>query len=168
MTSYKELQRLAGFTSLVSELEAVLQDLDAGKYQRTMLTAGLRSGLHPGAGVVSVDEERIAFTDCPIVTPNGDLLVDHVSFTVSRGQNLMIVGPNGCGQTQRSRSAAALRSQAPPHLLRVLLLQARAACSASWAVCGRCGAGGCSVRLPLTCSTSLRSRTCAAARCATT
>ena len=100
MTSYKELQRLAGFTSLVSELEDVLDDLNDGRYERTMLTAGLRPGLAPGAGVVATDESRISFNDVPIVTPNGDLLVDHVTFQVQRGQNLMIVGPNGCGQSR--------------------------------------------------------------------
>ena len=98
VTSYKELQKLAGFTSLVSELEDVLSDLQQGRYERTMLEGGRAAGYSPGAGIVSIDETCIAFQDAPIITPNGDLLVDHVSFRVARGENLMIVGSNGCGQ----------------------------------------------------------------------
>jgi ATP-binding cassette subfamily D (ALD) protein 3 len=36
--SYKEVQQLAGFTTLVYELKEVLQDLEQGKFLRTQIT----------------------------------------------------------------------------------------------------------------------------------
>ena len=36
--SYKEVQNLAGYTTLISEMEEVLDDLSKGKYKRVMVT----------------------------------------------------------------------------------------------------------------------------------
>lgn len=38
--SYKEVQQLAGFTTLVYEMHEVLEDLRKGKYIRTQINAG--------------------------------------------------------------------------------------------------------------------------------
>jgi len=35
--SYKEFQHLAGYTTLITEMEDVLEDLEMGKYKRIML-----------------------------------------------------------------------------------------------------------------------------------
>jgi ATP-binding cassette subfamily D (ALD) protein 3 len=105
-------------------MQDVLVDLQTGKYKRSMVEKAkaaeeskdgsspassptnassdhkelvLRPELAPRAGVVISDCNEVAFKDVPIVTPNGDLLVDHVNFEVKQHQNLMIVGPNGCG-----------------------------------------------------------------------
>ena len=37
VVSYKEVQNLAGYTVLVSELQQVIDELDGGKYKRVML-----------------------------------------------------------------------------------------------------------------------------------
>lgn len=37
VVSYKEVQNLAGYTSLIYELKEVLDDLDTGKYKRMMV-----------------------------------------------------------------------------------------------------------------------------------
>ena len=36
--SYKEVQQLAGFTTLVYEMKEVLEDLEQGKFVRTQVT----------------------------------------------------------------------------------------------------------------------------------
>lgn len=38
MVSYKEVQSLAGYTTLINEMEEVLDDLGNGKYRRIMVT----------------------------------------------------------------------------------------------------------------------------------
>ncbi len=46
------------------------------------------------------DDSQIGFEDAPLITPNGDVLVESVTFSVKRGENLMIVGPNGKTRTK--------------------------------------------------------------------
>ena len=38
MVSYKEVQSLAGYTTLINEMDEVLRDLGEGKYRRIMVT----------------------------------------------------------------------------------------------------------------------------------
>jgi ATP-binding cassette subfamily D (ALD) protein 3 len=97
VTSYKELQKLAGYTALVAELQDVLTDLSTGKYRRRMVKGErqLDENLKAGMGTVISNCDDIVFDKVPIVTPNGDLLAADVSFHITQKQNLMIVGPNG-------------------------------------------------------------------------
>ncbi len=39
--------------------------------------------------------EEIKFDKVPIVTPNGEILVKELTFSVKPGQHLLVVGPNG-------------------------------------------------------------------------
>ena len=93
--SYKELQNLAGYTTLMDELEIVLIDLKNGKYQRTMINADLVAE----RGQYEFDDSKLVMNKVPILAPNGDILIKEVSFEIDKGMHLMVDGPNGCGKS---------------------------------------------------------------------
>lgn len=93
--SYKELQSLAGYTSLMDELEDVLIDLKEGKYQRTMINPELVKE----RGKYVYSDHVLKMEKVPILAPNGDILIKEVSFEIETGMHLMVDGPNGCGKS---------------------------------------------------------------------
>ncbi|XP_078353944.1 ATP-binding cassette sub-family D member 3-like isoform X1 [Oculina patagonica] len=110
----RELTRLAGYTSRVSELMNVLTDLNKGKYQRTMISSQSKGddaaqdkipkdSLVPNQGEIVETDHLIRFEHVPLVTPNGDLLVNDLSFEVRSGMNVLVCGPNGCGKSSLFR-----------------------------------------------------------------
>lgn len=104
----RELTRLAGFTMRVQELIHVLKDLNKGKYERTMMEKSHNGGsigeaLIPGAGKVINADNVIRFEHVPLVTPNGDVLVNDLTFEVKSGMNVLVCGPNGCGKSSLFR-----------------------------------------------------------------
>ena len=92
VVSYKDIQNLAGYTTLVHELDEVLVDLNHGKYRRTMVTQAGETGAikeevmklndSSNKGTVKGGADRMKFQDVPIISPNGDVLIPKMNFEI--------------------------------------------------------------------------------------
>ena len=101
MFSYKEITELAGYTSRVATLLDVIDDIHSGRFEKTLL-ADSNTDILSNRGTVTTGP-NIDFRAVPIVSPNGDILVPALTFTVSPGTHLLIIGPNGCGKSSLFR-----------------------------------------------------------------
>uniref|UniRef100_A0A8C3AHQ9 ATP-binding cassette, sub-family D (ALD), member 3a n=1 Tax=Cyclopterus lumpus TaxID=8103 RepID=A0A8C3AHQ9_CYCLU len=104
----REMTRLSGFTSRITELMKVLKELNAGKYERTMVSQQEKDGaekllLVPGSGHIINRDNIIKFDHAPLATPNGDVLIKDLTFEVRSGTNVLVCGPNGCGKSSLFR-----------------------------------------------------------------
>ncbi|KPP71061.1 ATP-binding cassette sub-family D member 3-like [Scleropages formosus] len=123
----REMSRLSGFTSRITELMMVLKDLNSGKYERTMVShqnkvlesdASEKICLVPGSGQIINADRIIKFEHTPLVTPNGDILIQDLTFEAkaatatckgtetflsTSGANVLVCGPNGCGKSSLFR-----------------------------------------------------------------
>ncbi|MBN3296668.1 ABCD3 protein, partial [Amia calva] len=106
----REMTRLAGFTARITELMKVLNELNSGRYERTMVSQHDRESetsekitLVPGSGQIINTDRLIKFDRVPLATPNGDILIKNLSFEVKSGTNVLICGPNGCGKSSLFR-----------------------------------------------------------------
>lgn len=105
MFSYKEVTELAGYTSRVSTLLDVMADIQRGHFEKKLVSSAStaeNTAVLRGRGEV-IQGTSIEFADVPIVSPNGDVLVKKLSFTVRPDEHLLIVGPNGCGKSSLFR-----------------------------------------------------------------
>ncbi|EPE30591.1 P-loop containing nucleoside triphosphate hydrolase [Glarea lozoyensis ATCC 20868] len=105
MFSYKEITELAGYTSRVATLLDVMDDIKAGRFQKTLVQddeSGEQLEVMSGRGKV-IESEDIEFINVPIVTPGGSILVKELSFSMKRGDHVLVVGPNGCGKSSLFR-----------------------------------------------------------------
>ncbi|CAD6219400.1 GSCOCT00004952001.2-RA-CDS [Cotesia congregata] len=100
----REMTRLAGFTARVTEIRQVLDDLNKGKYTRTMIADAENFSIgEAGSGKIIHKDNVICFDHVPLVTPNGDVLINDLTFEVKSGMNVLVCGPNGCGKSSLFR-----------------------------------------------------------------
>ncbi|EDX02077.1 ATP-binding cassette sub-family D member 3 [Drosophila teissieri] len=108
----REMSRLAGFTARMTELIKVLSDLNKGTYERTMVNGNnlaqnavgsASSNFGPNKGIMCFEDNIIRFEKVPLVTPNGDVLLQELTFEVKSGTNVLVCGPNGCGKSSLFR-----------------------------------------------------------------
>ncbi|KAF2882973.1 hypothetical protein ILUMI_23201 [Ignelater luminosus] len=97
----RELSRLAGFTSRVTELRQVVAELNEGKYQRTMVAGS--ENLKPNGGKLIFRDNIIKFDRVPVITPNGDVLIRELLVEIHSGMNVLVCGPNGAGKSSLFR-----------------------------------------------------------------
>ncbi|KAM3593540.1 uncharacterized protein V6R79_014976 [Siganus canaliculatus] len=106
----REMTRLSGFTARITELTKVLKELNAGRYERTMVSQQEKDTdtaekllLVPGSGQILHRDNIIKFEHTPLATPNGDILIRDLTFEVRSGTNVLVCGPNGCGKSSLFR-----------------------------------------------------------------
>ncbi|KAI4735927.1 hypothetical protein E4T50_13555 [Aureobasidium sp. EXF-12298] len=105
MFSYKEISQLAGYTSRVSTLLSVISDIQAGHFEKQLVSSAsvdANAAVLAGRGTINEGPD-IMFKDVPIVSPNGDILVSALSFHIHPQDHLLIIGPNGCGKSSLFR-----------------------------------------------------------------
>ena len=56
------------------------------------------------------------FENVKLMTPNGDVLIENLNFTVRSGQNVIVVGPNGCGKSSLFRTIGEVKPPPVYHL----------------------------------------------------
>ncbi|XP_065177921.1 ATP-binding cassette sub-family D member 2-like [Sycon ciliatum] len=122
LASYKDITELAGYTSRVSRMFDVFEEVKKGNYQRTTVTANSQGDkkwvpsdsrnshqvVHLGrvesaCGIVEECVDRLSLEAVPVVTPNYDVVVEKLSIEIKPGMHLLISGPNGCGKSSLLR-----------------------------------------------------------------
>ncbi|KAL1495053.1 hypothetical protein ABEB36_010533 [Hypothenemus hampei] len=97
----RDLTRLAGFTARVTQLRTVLDEINQGKYVRTMVAGS--ENLKTNGGKLIFQNNIIKFDRVPLITPNGDVLVPELTFEIHSAMNVLVCGPNGSGKSSLFR-----------------------------------------------------------------
>ena len=101
LVAYKELAELAGYTERVALMLRVFDDMHEHRYEKRQIKGAV--DFSSSTAVVDESDDRIVLDNVPIVSPNGDVLVEGLSMDIERGMHLLITGPNGCGTSSLFR-----------------------------------------------------------------
>ena len=90
MVSYKEIQSLAGYSTLIFELKEVFEEIEQGKFERaiTSLDTSKETEVHVTQNLKNLEKgvieyaDYIKFENVPITTPNGDNLISSLNLEV--------------------------------------------------------------------------------------
>jgi len=100
--SYKNVQAVTGLTSRVYELFQMLDERSKDDPDvRKMKSLALEN--NPDADPKILVGDDISFQDVDLYSPTGVLLVEGLTFTVSRRTNVLVSGPNGSGKSSLFR-----------------------------------------------------------------
>eukprot|EP01045_Picozoa_sp_COSAG04_P015603 COSAG04_NODE_1244_length_7584_cov_2.519973_3_plen_267_part_00 len=97
MRAGRTMMQLSGYAIRIAEL------LDA-----TGVSGAATADAKPKAAPAGSDAAAISLRDVDIKTPTGVALVDGLSFSVAKGENLLVCGENGVGKTSVFRTLARL------------------------------------------------------------
>ncbi|CAF0823163.1 unnamed protein product [Rotaria sordida] len=112
ISSYKEIAELAGHTNRVYTMLHVFDECAHEHYQRASVTMDESHNEHSltsvkrkvavnqrAEGQIIESEGDIIAENVPIITPNGDVIVQSLSLKITPGMHVLISGPNGCGKS---------------------------------------------------------------------